>query len=148
MGFMDKAKAAANDLAAKADSKLGSAGLGGPGAPRAGGDADTYLRDLGLLTYQEASGRPVSHEDRQRVMDALRAMDGQGAISSLGLRTSVPPMPGGAFPPPPPGGGMAPPPPGGSVPPPSVAGAAPPGQMPPAEPPPPAQAPPPPSWMS
>jgi hypothetical protein len=155
MGFMDKAKAAANDLAAKADSKLGSSGLGGPGAPRAGGDADKYLRDLGLITFQEASGRPVSHDDRQRVMDALRGMDAHGAISNLGLSTSVPPPPGGAFPPPP--GGAFPPPPGGAVPPPPGAGAPPPPggaahpPAPPAQPPPPtahpAQAPPPPSWM-
>ena len=37
MGFLDKAKAAANDLAAKADTALAGSGLGGPGA--AGGPA-------------------------------------------------------------------------------------------------------------
>ena len=32
MGFLDKAKAAANELAQKADTALAGSGLGGPGA--------------------------------------------------------------------------------------------------------------------
>jgi len=36
MGFLDKAKAAASDLAAKADSALNSSGAGGPKPPGAG----------------------------------------------------------------------------------------------------------------
>ena len=35
MGFLDKAKAAANDLAAKADTAMANAGLGGPGGATA-----------------------------------------------------------------------------------------------------------------
>jgi hypothetical protein len=157
MGFLDKAKAAASDLAAKADTALGSAGLGGPKQP-GGGDADGYFRDLGVLTYLEASGRPADPEDRLRVMSALQELEATGAIRSFALHTAPAPAPAGAggqgaFPPPPPPGaggqGAFPPPP-----PPGVAGS-------PAPPPPsvvaqeqpaavtaPVAPPPPPSWMT
>jgi hypothetical protein len=95
MGFLDKAKAAANDLAAKADTKLGSSGLGGPAAPVAGA-ADRYFRDLGVLTYLQASGRPADAAEHQRVMAALQEMDGRGAIHSFALHTAPPPPPGTA----------------------------------------------------
>lgn len=171
MGFLDKAKAAANELAAKADTALGSSGFGGPAAPP-GGDANSYFHDLGVLTYLEATGRPASPADRERVMTALQELDGRGALRSFALHTAPPPAPGmaGSVPPPP---GMAgstapPPPPGttGSVappPPPGMTGSAPPPPPPPGQPasavpPPPAPAPveppaapaappPPPSWM-
>jgi hypothetical protein len=119
MGFLDKAKAAASDLAAKADTALGSAGLGGPKQP-GGGDADGYFRDLGVLTYLEASGRPADPEDRLRVMSALQELESTGAIRSFALHTAPAPAPAGAggqgaFPPPPPPGaggqGAFPPPP-------------------------------------
>ena len=98
MGLLDKAKAAANDLAAKADTALASSGMGGPGASRSGGDADRYFRDLGVLTYLEANGRPASSEDRERVMQALKGMETRGAIGQFTLQTSAPPPPGGAVP--------------------------------------------------
>jgi hypothetical protein len=114
MGFLDKAKAAASDLAAKADTALASSGLGGPGAS-GGGDAEKYFRDLGVLTYLEANGRPAAPEDRLRVMTALQELEARGAIRSFALHTSPPPAPGIAaaggqpgFPPPPPPGGVAP----------------------------------------
>lgn len=144
MGFLDKAKAAANDLAAKADTALGSSGLGGPKAS-GGGDADRYFRDLGVLAYLEANGRPADPEEHRRVMTALQEMDTRGAIPSFALHTTPPPPPEtaaagsqGGFPPPPGAAGPpVPPPPGG---------AAPQQQAPPAAPttPPP----PPPSWMT
>src|SRR5665647_1154808 len=65
MGFLDKAKAAASDLAAKADSALNSSGAGGPKPPGAG-DVDKYFRDLGVLTYLEASGRAADAAERDR----------------------------------------------------------------------------------
>ncbi len=137
MGFMDKARAAANDLAAKADTALSSSGMGGSSS---GGDTDRYLRDLGVLTYLEANGRTASPDDRERVMNALKEMESRGAIGTLTLQTSLPP-PGGTVPPPP--GGSVPPPPGGSAPPPT-----PPSQTaPPAPSAPTAPPPPPPSWM-
>lgn len=164
MGFLDKAKAAANELAAKADTALGSSGFGGPAAPSGGGDANAYFHDLGVLTYLEASGRPASAEDRARVMSALQELDGRGALRSFALHTAPPPAPGmaGSVPPPPGMAGAVPPPPGmaGSAappPPPGPAGSVPPppGQSapavssPPAPEPPaaPVAPPPPPSWM-
>lgn len=140
MGFLDKAKAAASDLAAKADTALASSGLGGPGAS-GGGDAEKYFRDLGVLTYLEANGRAATPEDRLRVMTALQELEARGAIRSFALHTSPPPAPGMAgaggqpgYPPPPP-----PPPPGG---------AAPEWQAPPSAPPTAPPPPPPPSWMT
>jgi hypothetical protein len=131
MGFLDKAKAAANDLAAKADTALGSSGMGGPKAPGSG-DADRYFRDLGVLAYLEANGRPADPEEHRRVMTALQEMDGSGAISSFALHTAPPPPPGTAA-----AGPPAPPPPGGTAPQPQAPAAS--AATPP---------PPPPSWMN
>ena len=141
MGFLDKAKAAASDLAAKADTALASAGASGPRP----GAADGYFRDLGVLAYLEATGRPGDVGERERVIGVLRDLDTAGSIRSFALHTAPPPAPG-AY-------GHAPRPPGsaGSVPPPPAPGYQPP---PPADqpaqhdaPPQPA-APPPPSWAS
>lgn len=102
MGFMDKARAAASDLAAKADTALANSGIAGPG----GGDASKYFHDLGVLAYLTENGRPASAEDHERVMGALREMEARGAIHSFALQTS-PAV--GAVPPPPPGGAAPPP---------------------------------------
>lgn len=162
MGFLDKAKAAATDLAAKADTALNSAvGSAGAGGPRPG-DADKYLRDLGLLTYLTATGQPVEEAERQRVLSSLREIDAAGGLRSHALHTAPPPPPGyagQAAPPPPPGyaGQAAPPPPpapgyGAPVPPPAgtpvpppPGASAPPPSTPPA---PPVAPPPPPSWAT
>ena len=154
MGFLDKAKAAASDLAAKADSALNSSGTGGPKP----GDADKYFHDLGVLTFLETTGRPADAAERTRVMGALQELDSSGAIRSFGLHTAPPPAPGtaGAVPPPPGMAGQAPPPPmpGGATPPPPMPGmgapAAPPAPAEAAPPPPaaPVTPPPPPSWMT
>jgi hypothetical protein len=69
MGFLDKAKAAATDLAAKADTAMAGSGLGGPGA---GAAPDKLFRDLGVLAYLEATGRPADPADRERLLGALR----------------------------------------------------------------------------
>jgi len=82
---MDKARAAASDLAAKADSARASG---------SGGDTNRYLRDLGVLAYLEACGRPAPSEERERVMDALKGMEARGAIGPLTLQTAVPPPAG------------------------------------------------------
>ena len=111
MGFLDKAKAMADELAQKADTALAGSGLGGPGTSM---DADRYLRDLGVIAYLEANGRAVSAEDKDRVMAALRELEQRGAIGSLTLQTTaaqasaVPPPPGAAAQtPPPPAAGQA-----------------------------------------
>src|SRR5512139_4051826 len=67
MGFLDKAKAAANDLAAKADTAMANAGLGGPG----GASPERYFRDLGGIAYLEATGRTAPPEEKQRITAAL-----------------------------------------------------------------------------
>lgn len=126
MGFLDKAKAAANELAQKADTALASSGLGGPGAT-----ADRYLRDLGVLTYLETTGRPVPEADRERVMAALRDLEQRGEIGPLTLQTTVQ---AAAVPPPPGAAAQAPPAPQAAPPPPAAPAT-------PAPPPPP-----PPSW--
>lgn len=155
MGFLDKAKAAATDLAAKADTALASSGISVPGVAAGGGEADKYFHDLGVLTYLQATGRQAAAADHDRVMAALQQLEARGAIKSLALHTATPPPPGaaqawgqGGYPPPP--GGPTPPPPGASMPgaptPPPQPGVTttPPPQAPDVRP----AAPPPPSWMS
>lgn len=153
MGFLDKAKAAATELSAKADAAMSQAGINTPGAGGTSAGADRLLRDLGVLAYLEATGRPLPEGERERVMAGLQEAEQQGGLGSFALRTTPPPPPGmtGAgpgmsgspvAPPPPPPGQPQQAPPTQAAPPP------PPGQIPPAAPdqgstPPP---PPPPSW--
>jgi hypothetical protein len=112
MGFLDKAKAAANDLAAKADTALAGSGLAGPAGPPGTQPPDKLLRDLGVLTWLELDGQPQPEGERDRIVAALREAQQRGALGQLGLQTaapppaSVPPPPGAAAtqqPPPPPG---------------------------------------------
>jgi hypothetical protein len=151
MSFFERAKAAASDLAAKADVEMKKAGINTPGAA-GGAGAERALRDLGVLTYLEATGRPASADDRARVMATLHELESTGRLGQLsvtpptyGSPSGPPPPPGAAAaaatppPPPPPSAAPAPPPPPGATPPP------PPGATPP---PPPGATPPPPppSW--
>lgn len=106
MGFLDKAKAAANDLAAKADTAISQATSG-----NAQGETDRYLRDLGIATYAEHIGQPVDGEARTRALAGLDALKAQGALGSMNMSASPPPSPGASGPPPPPGA-SAPRPPG------------------------------------
>ena len=157
MSFFERAKAAASDLAAKADHALANSGLSGPAAANL--NPTTVLRDLGVLSYLEATGRPVDPADRERVMTALRDLEATGRLGPLTVTPPAPPAPQAyAGPPPPPGAAAAapppppPPPPGASAPPPPppappapagdaapAEGVVPPGTTPP---------PPPPSWGS
>lgn len=121
MSFLDKAKAAATDFAAKADQALGQAGLAGPGG---GGDADRALRDLGVLAWQELNGQPTDAQAKETVVSMLRRLESEGRLGSLTLTSAyavggaVPPPPGAAAqaaaqqaaPPPPPAGAAPPPP--------------------------------------
>ncbi|WP_392543936.1 hypothetical protein [Oryzobacter telluris] len=152
MSFFERAKAAATDLAAKADVAMQQAGINTP----AGGGGDRSLRDLGVLAYLEATGRPVEAADRERLLAELRELESSGRLGPLTLTPSYapgtpPPPPGAAgtaagmpaAPPPPPPMGATPPPPAGGPPPPPASPAppaapeVPPGATPP---------PPPPSW--
>lgn len=153
MSFFEKAKAAASDLAAKADVAMTNAGVNVPGM---GGDK--ALRDLGVIAWLDATGRPVADADRERVMATLRDLETQGRLGAL---TVSPPAPAYGAPPPPPGAAAAGAAPAAPPPPPSAPAAGPPPppstpQAPPAPPAAPAPAappqgeapppPPPPSW--
>jgi len=156
MGFLDKAKAAANELAAKADSAMAGAGISVPG--HSGGEAEKYFRDLGVLAYLQATGRDAFPAEHDRIMATLRDLETRGQIPSMALKTTPPVAPpppgqawGGATPPPPPGYAPPPPPPAapGYAPPPAPA-ATPAADLPPSPPalaPEPPAAPPRPSWM-
>jgi hypothetical protein len=75
MSFLERAKAAANDLAAKADVAMSQAGISTPGTP---GGGDQALRDLGVLAYLEATGRKVNPADRDRLLATLRELESSG----------------------------------------------------------------------
>jgi hypothetical protein len=165
MGFLDKAKQAANDLAAKADTALASQGMGGSGLS-AGPQPEKCFRDLGVLAYLESTGRPTDPAERERLLGALREAEQRGPLN-FSLQTAapgpgtVPPPPGAAAagagapppppgaasstPPPPPGSGVTPPPSSGdaAMPAPPASAPAPEAPVPPTAPPPP-----PPSWAS
>lgn len=113
MGFLDKAKAAANDLAAKADSALNQASTNWTSS----GDAERLLRDYGLLTWREQHGQPIDPAELTRLREALQQQEVGGHLQNLTLHTTPPPPPGSYQTPPPPGG-QTPPPPGGQTPPP------------------------------
>lgn len=161
MSFFERAKAAASDLAAKADVEMKKAGISTPGGTgltggAAGGGADRALRDLGVLAYLEATGRAASAADRERLLATLRELESSGRLGPLtvtppayGAPGTPPPPPGAAAsaamstaPPPPPGGTPPPPPPPGAAPPPPPPSPPAPETTPPGSTPPP----PPPSW--
>ena len=85
MGFMDKAKEAADDLKASFASTEVR-------------DSEQAYRDLGMLAYLTATSRPIDEADRQRLMNTLWAIEQQGKLPAFRLLTSPPPPP----PPPPP----------------------------------------------
>ena len=146
MGFLDKATAAAKQAATDAkkaaadfqaaNPNLLSGNLGGGSGGSA--QADRLLRDLGVLTYLNAQGRPGSADEHQRIMGELQRLESGGGLN-LTL-TSAYAAPGA--PPPPPGAvrsaheaAQAPPPPPapmGSTPPPPPPAAVPPAAVPPA----------------
>jgi hypothetical protein len=118
MGFLDKAKAAATELAAKADGALANAGLNPGGVASAGSkDADRLLRDLGIWTLREASGQADASEGKARVLNSLRQLEASGQLPLLQTSDQAPPPPGAAAagftapPPPAPGAVGSPPPP-------------------------------------
>ncbi|MFN8195616.1 MAG: hypothetical protein U0R80_15195 [Nocardioidaceae bacterium] len=135
MGFLDKAKAAANDLKNSVDQQLSTSS--------AQKDAERHFRDLGMLAYLKETGREVVAADWDRVFGTLQQMEQSGGITSFQLQTappppapgmagSVPPPPGAAAAPPPPPGAAAPPPPPPAPPAPGAAAPPPPPPPPPA----------------
>lgn len=130
MGFLDDLKKGADNLGSKLNESL--SGQGGPSQSQ----AEPLLRDLGVLTYLDQNGRLTDEQKPhvERVLGELQALEGQGLVIDVALRSAPPPPPGaatGATPPPPPA-------PGAAVPPPPAPGATPPPPAPAATPPPPA----------
>jgi hypothetical protein len=93
MGFMDKAKEAAEDLKASF-------------ATTEVRDSEQAYRDLGMIAYLTTTGRPIDEADRQRLVNTLWALEQQAKLPPFRLVTSPPPPP----PPPPPVPQAAPPP--------------------------------------
>ena len=86
MGFMDKAKEAADDLKASF-------------ATTEVRDSEQAYRDLGMIAYLTTTGRPIDEADRQRLVNTLWALEQQAKLPPFRLGvTSPPPAP----PPPPP----------------------------------------------
>jgi hypothetical protein len=80
MGFMDKAKEAADDLRASL----------------AGGDArvsEQQYRDLGMIAYLTATGRPIDEADRQRLINQLWSTEQAGRLPAFRLLTPPPAPP-------------------------------------------------------
>ncbi len=149
MGFLDKAKAMADQAMNSAESSLS-----GAPSPK---QAEPMLRDLGVLAYLEATGRPApdADEQRQRCVEGIQAVEQQAQLN-LQMTSAPPPAPGmntgtapaapasappppAAAPPPPPGGAATAPPPPATAPEPQAAP-----EPPETAPPPPPSAPPPP----
>lgn len=109
MSFFERAKAAASDLAAKADTAMQQHGMM---PPALAGDGERLLRDLGIVTFLEAAGREVPAGERERILGELRRLDQEGklslVLSSAGGHGGAPPPPGAAGAPPPPPGASAP----------------------------------------
>uniref|UniRef100_UPI001AA02131 hypothetical protein n=1 Tax=Rhabdothermincola sediminis TaxID=2751370 RepID=UPI001AA02131 len=118
MGFMDDLKRGADSLSSKINQGLSGSGSGAPSAAR----AEPLLRDLGVLTFLDQTGRlsEAQQADVQRVLADLQSLEAQGVRLDLALRSAPPPPPGAAAPPPP-GAAAPPPPPSGVAPPPPPA---------------------------
>ena len=99
MGFLDKAKSAMDQAVASVDGALTSATTGAGSK-----QAEPYLRDLGVLAYLEATGRPPAdiEEQRARCNQALYQIESQAPFN-LAMTSLAPPPPAAATPPPPPG---------------------------------------------
>jgi hypothetical protein len=85
MGFMDRARDAAEDLRTS---------LSG-GEAR---ESEQAYRDLGMLAYLTTTGRPIDEADRQRLVSTLWAIEQHGRLPAFRLVTPPPPGPAPAPP--------------------------------------------------
>ncbi len=140
MGFLDKAKAQAESLAAKAQDGINQ-GQAKLNASSTNSSAKHLFEQLGGWQWAQQQGRDDGQAQQhiERIVSELAALEAaNGPLALPTVPGATPPPPGGAATPPPPGGSDAPPPPGATAPPPVAAPA-------PAAPPPPSSiAPPPP----
>ena len=128
MGFMDKVKEVGNQAASSVNQAVnkGQAQFDQATSKR---HSDALLRDLGALTYAQATGRGDATTDAEiaRLTSELQAHEsGGGAIDLAAKAGAMPPPPTGAATPPPPGAAAAAPPPPGAAaatPPPPAPGA-------------------------
>lgn len=95
VGFLDSAKQAAQNLKTQVDTSMASS--------QATKEVERHYRDLGMLAYLEATGRPVHQADRERLLAGLSELEAAGSMPAFQLQSSPPPPPGAAGPPPPPG---------------------------------------------
>ena len=70
MGFMDKAKEAAEDLKASF-------------ATTEVRDSEQAYRDLGMIAYLTTTGRPIDEADRQRLVNTLWALEQQAEAAAV-----------------------------------------------------------------
>uniref|UniRef100_UPI000AD28AA8 hypothetical protein n=1 Tax=Janibacter limosus TaxID=53458 RepID=UPI000AD28AA8 len=83
MSFFDKARAGYENLAGRADQALDSAT-----SSKDLGDIDQHYRDLGMLAYLAATGRPADPAAEQHLVAVLGAMEQRGAIRDFVLATT------------------------------------------------------------
>lgn len=135
MGFLDKVKEVGNQAASQVNQAVnkGQAQFDSATSKR---HSDALLRDLGALTFAQATGRGDASTEVEitRLSAELQAHEASGGVVDLGLRsgatsappagTATPPPLGAAATPPPPGAAAVtpPPPPPGAVPPPPAPG--------------------------
>ena len=80
MGFMDKARDAAGDLRSTFTGNEAR-------------DSESHYRDLGMIAYLTATGRPIDEADRQRLINGLWAIEQGGKLPAFRLVTPPPPPP-------------------------------------------------------
>jgi len=124
MGFMDKVKEVGNQAASSVNQAVnkGQAQFDQATSKR---QSDALLRDLGALTFAQATGRADGSTESEiaRITAELQAHEAGGGTIDLTVKSgATPPPPSGAVPPPPPGAAATPPPPPGAVPPPPAPG--------------------------
>lgn len=78
MGFMDRVREMGEDL------KTGFAS----NEVRV---SEQAYRDLGMLAYLTTTGRPIDEADRQRLVNAIWALEQQGRLPAFRLVTAPPP---------------------------------------------------------
>lgn len=101
MGFLDKARAAATDLAGRAETMINDASTGLSGQ----GTSGVYA-ELGRLVYAEHQGQAADPARRAELIAQIEATEARAA--------TTPPPPGSTPGAPPPGPSSSPPPPGPS----------------------------------
>lgn len=83
MSFFERARAGYDNLAGRTDDAFDRAT-----ASKDLGEIDKHYRDLGVLAYLAATGRPADQATQQRLVGALTALEQRGAIRDFTLHTT------------------------------------------------------------